>query len=409
MGSPPPLFDAARHEALRTIEWNPAAVQAAVRRIADDALAHLDRATGLWPTHPADEPDPPDARYAMLYFGAGGVLLALERLQREAGITHGLDIAARLPALIEHNCATTRAWGQGDGSYLMGETGLRLLQWSLTRDDAVAARLQALIEADLDHPSREALWGAPGSLLAALHLAEAGAGTAWAELFARGVDRLAQQMERDDRLGVWLWRQHLYGKHVTYLGAGHGFVGNVYPFLRGASLLPPEWVEALAERALATLQATALYDDESRANWHAYIDPPPPAGRLPLVQDCHGAPGVVVRCARAPRSAAWDTLLVAAGELTWRAGPLAKGAGLCHGTAGNGHALLALHQRTGEARWLDRARAFAMHALAQVDAARAAHGGRGRFSLWTGDVGVALYALDCLRGEPNFPTLDGFV
>lgn len=401
----PPLFDPARHEALRVIEWDAAAVQAAVRRIADDTLAHLDHATGLWPTHPADEPAPPSARYAMLYLGAGGVLLALERLQREAGITHGLDIAALLPGLIEHNRASLRASGDGDGSYLMGETGLRLLQWSLTHDHHAARRLYTLIEADLDHPSREALWGAAGSLLAALHLAEAGAGAHWATLYARGVERLWQQMEFDDGLGIWLWRQHLYGKHVTYLGAGHGFVGNVYPFLRGAARLPAERVAALADRALATLQATALHDDQGGANWHAYIAPPPPPDRRPLVQDCHGAPGVVVRCARAPRSPAWDALLGAAGELTWRAGPLRKGAGLCHGTAGNGYAFLALHQRSGDTRWLERARAFAMHALAQVDAARAAQG-HGRFSLWTGDVGVALYALDCIDAGFGFPTLE---
>ena len=35
------------------------------------------------------------------------------------------------------------------------------------------------------------------------------------------------------------------------------------------------------------------------------------------------------------------------------AGPLRKGAGLCHGTAGNGCAFLALHARTGDERWLD--------------------------------------------------------
>ena len=66
------------------------------------------------------------------------------------------------------------------------------------------------------------------------------------------------------------------------------------------------------------------------------------------------------------------------------AGPLAKGPGLCHGTAGNGYAFLKLHRRTGAAL-APRARAFAMHAIAQSerDGPRA--------SLWTGDLGVALY------------------
>ncbi|MEO8739330.1 MAG: lanthionine synthetase LanC family protein [Casimicrobiaceae bacterium] len=36
--------------------------------------------------------------------------------------------------------------------------------------------------------------------------------------------------------------------------------------------------------------------------------------------------------------------------------PLNKGAGLCHGTAGNGYALLKFYRRTGDAIWLERAR-----------------------------------------------------
>jgi hypothetical protein len=43
-----------------------------------------------------------------------------------------------------------------------------------------------------------------------------------------------------------------------------------------------------------------------------------------------------------------DALLLAAGELVWRAGPLRKGANLCHGTAGNGYALLTLFRRSGD-------------------------------------------------------------
>ena len=65
-------------------------------------------------------------------------------------------------------------------------------------------------------------------------------------------------------------------------------------------------------------------------------------------------------------------LLAEAGEATWVAGPLAKGSNLCHGTAGNACAFLALHARTGDTRWRDRARAFAMHAIAQFEAEFAA-------------------------------------
>jgi len=78
------------------------------------------------------------------------------------------------------------------------------------------------------------------------------------------------------------------------------------------------------------------------------------------------------------------------------------GAAICHGTAGNGYALLKTFERTGDERWLDRARRFATHALEQVE-----RRGRGRYSLWTGDVGVALYAADCLEARAAYPILDG--
>jgi hypothetical protein len=48
-----------------------------------------------------------------------------------------------------------------------------------------------------------------------------------------------------------------------------------------------------------------------------------------------------------------------------------------------------------------------MTAIAQVRGARAAFG-RGRYSLWTGDPGLAVFLWDCISGEPRFPTIDVF-
>ena len=97
-----------------------------------------------------------------------------------------------------------------------------------------------------------------------------------------------------------------------------------------------------------------------------------------------------------------EELAFAGAELTWRAGPLRKGANLCHGTAGNGYAFLTLLGRTGDERWLARARAFAMHAAAQMEHSRS-QDGRGRYSLWTGDLGAALYLADCIEGRGTLP------
>ena len=57
--------------------------------------------------------------------------------------------------------------------------------------------------------------------------------------------------------------------------------------------------------------------------------------------------------------------------------------------------------------WLDRARQFAMTAIVKYRGAKIAVG-RGRYSLWTGDVGLAVYLRDCITGEPRFPTIDVF-
>jgi hypothetical protein len=102
-----------------------------------------------------------------------------------------------------------------------------------------------------------------------------------------------------------------------------------------------------------------------------------------------------------------EALLIEGGNFTWAAGPLAKGSNLCHGTGGNGYAFLKLYRRTKDTIWLDRARAFAMTAIVQCHESRA-EVGRGRYTLWTGDTGLACYLWDCLGGEPRFPTVDVF-
>ncbi len=46
-----------------------------------------------------------------------------------------------------------------------------------------------------------------------------------------------------------------------------------------------------------------------------------------------------------------------------------------------------------------------MTAIAQAREARSQFG-RGRYTLWTGDIGLAIYLSDCLTAEPFFPTID---
>jgi hypothetical protein len=181
------------------------------------------------------------------------------------------------------------------------------------------------------------------------------------------------------------------------IGPAHGFAGCVLALYRDAG-------DDLHRRAAATMARYAVEED-GLANWPPSSTEGLGAGRDGRIrlQWCHGAPGVVASLAGvAPDNDGHERLLLAGGELTWRAGPLEKGANLCHGTAGNGYAFLALFERTGNELWLERARAFAMHSIAQVARARTEFG-RGRYTLWTGDPGTALYLADCLAGGGAVP------
>jgi len=78
---------------------------------------------------------------------------------------------------------------------------------------------------------------------------------------------------------------------VQYLGAGHGFAGNVYPLHKGASLLDAGRRATLYERCVATLAAAAKSEDGA-VNWPPGTFAPRPDGPRMLMQWCHGAPGI---------------------------------------------------------------------------------------------------------------------
>lgn len=398
------LYDPARHEPLQAADWSDDVARDAIQRIAAAAEAAFDPLGRR--AHPQDDAADPETRYFSLYEGNGGVLWALHSLAVAGLARSEIDFAAASAHLVEPNRETLAGSLHGHASYLLGDAGLLLLQWRLNGNAGVLDALYRCVEGNLHNPVREALWGNPGTLVAALHVADLTGEPRWARLIGRAVQALHDEMQRDPEAGTWVWEQDLYGSRRRLLGAGHGFAGNAYPMLRAARWVGADVVHCVAGRALATLQATALRADGG-ANWHPMIDAERAAGRLPLVQDCHGAPGIVCRFGTAPRTPEWDELLRAAGELVWHAGPVRKGPTLCHGTAGNAYAFLKLYRRFGDPQWLDRARAFALHAVAQVDAARALHG-RPRDSLWTGDLGVACLLRSCIGGDDRFPTLDVF-
>jgi lantibiotic modifying enzyme len=281
---------------------------------------------------------------------------------------------------------------------LSGESGILVVAWRLEPSAELADDLLARVRENAVNEVDDLMWGAPGTLLAARALLDWTAEERWAEAWRESAEEVWRRRDDDG-----LWTQRLYGDSYRGLGAAHGAVGNVAALLRGGDLVARERREAL-ERETADLLARTAVVADGLANWPADegIELAAADGQIRL-QWCSGGAGIVVSAA----SYLDEELLLAGAELIWRAGPpsLEKGPGLCHGTAGNGYAFLKTFQRTGEERWLERARQFAVHALGQVERLRARRG-RGRYSLWTGDVGAALFAADCLDARSAYPVVD---
>ena len=362
------LFTPEAHEALADEPWSAERVRTAIASIVADAESAFDDG---WPTASTGRVD--DDVSARI----------CGRCIAEVRGSWMRSTASRGGASSSYDGTMSRIWSvrskpsqtfpdQDERSLWWGETGIRLVLQRLAPSQANLERLSELIAANERDERCELMWGSPGTILAGREL---------------GLDVTASiEWLHGRRDTEGLWTQQLSGHSTRYLGPAHGFAGCV---------LALGDVAAVSE----TLQRFAVEED-GLVNWPGVAGMRLGANRDGQIrtQWCHGAPGIVATLAHMLD----EELAVAGGELTWRAGPLRKGANLCHGTAGNGYAFLALLDRTGDERWLTRARTFAMHAAAQVEHNRSDYG-HGRYTLWTGDLGTALYLADCIDGGGELP------
>jgi hypothetical protein len=365
------LFTPAAHESLADEPWSAERARTLIATVAADAESAFDDG---WPAHPRDllEHEDPATRFRTLYEGGAGVVDALYRLARRGFVELRRDYVPYL----ERSADAPSDFPDEDveRSLMAGQAGIRLVLQRVAPSQANLERLSELIAANEQDERCELFWGSPGTILAGRELGLD---------VAASVEWLKAQRDADG-----LWTQLIHGRSSRCLGPAHGFAGCALAL-------------GLDRAAVSeTLQPYAVEED-GHINWLPYAGmerlESPRDGQIRM-QWCHGAPGIVATLG----GMLDEELAVAGAELTWRAGPLRKGAGLCHGTAGNGYAFLALFDRTGDERWLVRARAFAMHAAAQMEQSHA-RDGRGRYSLWTGDVGVALYLADCIDGGGKLP------
>lgn len=365
------------HEPLTDQAWDPGAALDAIAEIVADAEATVQ--DGVWPTHPLDEASA-EERFCSVYLGSAGTIWGLHHLGC------GLDLRDAIRAALDrYRTAPAAEESIHAPSLLLGETGILAVAHKLGAPVADQRRLAYLVRANREHQTWELLWGSPGTMLAARAC----------DLHDEWRDSAALLYEQWDPESD-MWTHHLYGRVHPHIGAGHGFASNVHA-LRG-------FVEddVLRSRVQRLLTRTGRHEGDLM-NWPPADLPWSDQASRVRVQWCHGAPGIITTLGDLmPRDMA-----IAGGEMTWRAGPLRKGHGLCHGTGGNGFALLRLHDLTGDPSWLERARRFAMHAIGQVARDRERYG-RGRYTLWTGDIGAAVYLRACIDADCAFPIIDSF-
>lgn len=393
------LYRPQAFEPLTDEGWEPDRVREAIREIVADIDDALRGPKLMWR---ADDWDRWQATSPMknLYVGAAGVLWALDDLRRSGYAETGLDLAEL--ALVNLELYRARPDQMNiqlpeprESSLLCGETGVLLVAWRLAPNAQIADDLLARVRANVSNEAEEVMWGTPGTLIAARAMLEWTGDERWRSAWQEGADALWARRGEDG-----LWTQRLYRQVLRSLNPPHGLVGNVQALL---PLLDSERSRRLERDTAAVLERTAVIED-GLANWPPRDRPdlPGPDGQI-RVQWCAGGPGIVI----AACDYLEESLLLTGSELPWHTGPprLEKGPSICHGTAGNGYAFLKTFARTGDERWLDRARRFAVHALGQVKRLRVERG-RGRYSLWTGDLGVAIYAADCLDGRSAYPFFD---
>jgi lantibiotic modifying enzyme len=335
--------------------------------------------------------DPEACEQTTLYGGASGVIWALERLGEVGLADAALRALERWREKPDYPERLDEPPIRYHASLFFGESGPLYMAWFFNRDQALADDLYARIRENEEAPGNELMWGSVGTMQAAYAMMDRSGEQRWEEVWRDSARILLERRNEDG-----LWDTLPWGPG---LGAAHGASTTANVLLRASDLLDDP--EELRRTTAAALAKHAVRED-GLANW------PMVAGDELLGYDgqirlqwCHGAAGVVASAA----GYLDEELLLAGAETCWQAGPLhaeKKGPGLCHGTAGTGYAFLKVFERTGDEKWLHRARRFAVHALEQVE------GSEPRDSLFEGGIGAALFANDCVDGYNRvlFPFVD---
>ncbi|XP_077159093.1 lanC-like protein 2 [Paroedura picta] len=193
---------------------------------------------------------------------------------------------------------------------------------------------------------------------------------------------------------LYQWRKK------QYVGAAHGVSGIYYMLMQPLSQVGQETLAELVKPSIDYVRHKKFRSGNYPSSLSNETDR--------LVHWCHGAPGVIHMLLQAYKVFKEDKYLKDAMEcsdIIWQRGLLRKGYGLCHGTAGNGYAFLALYRLTRDKKYFYRACKFAEWCLEY-----GAHGCRipdRPYSLFEGMAGAIHFLSDISAPEMSrFPAFE---
>ncbi|CAJ0959736.1 unnamed protein product, partial [Mesorhabditis belari] len=338
------------------------------------------------------------------YTGLSGIAFALTKVRSYPGG----DLKAEAQKMIERCRSLFEEKPDKQARYLCGGLGAMTIDLTVQRDKSIEKHIHSLVRAIIGpaFPCDEVLYGRAGFLAAAL----------WLKItyneevinpddIKRVIDEIIHR-GREDRSSdsnpplMWEWHD------TAYLGAAHGVAGILHLCLSFAQLLDPD-----SRRDLIKTAEWLIGVQDSTGNFPSSRKWVGKSKEEPLVHWCHGATGVVpllITLRGLEQKELYLKALLKAGELIWREGLLKKGPGLCHGVSGSAYALLNIWRLTGDEKWLNRAKSFAV--LMMDDTIRSQQRTPDSpYSLFEGWAGALCFLVDLQQPDqaqfPLFPIL----
>ncbi|KRX37215.1 LanC-like protein 2, partial [Trichinella murrelli] len=292
-----------------------------------------------------------------VYTGISGYALLYYHLYQKLNDDNSSDYLTKAVKSIN----MTKRWKTRTPTFLCGTGGsyaIEALVHRSAKQDAIASgALEKLIamanETENEDLPDELLYGRSGYLYSLMLVRkEFGNFSGLDAAIAKVVDEIYRS---GIRLGNNTQCKLLYKWHGTYyLGAAHGLAGILFTLMRTPNFCGNVDLKSAVEQTIDYLITLRFPSGNYPSSLGKETDK--------LVHWCHGAPGFIhmfIQAFAIYGKEEYFKEAVACADVIWARGLLKKGYGLCHGTAGNGYAFLAMYQLTDDLKYLHRALKFA--------------------------------------------------